>query len=385
MPVNTIFDTFTLSMVFFGIQSILTVIFALTTPVYNKKYLSLIAIGLGLEAVSIIFALLDFIWAPFVLNMLLMGGSVHIITGLLLIVGVEFDRKLIYVFFTVHTILFFYFTIISPNLEIRLLIYAIEISFIIVRMLKYYLKDVQKERDFLKVLLMLMYVGYMVLVIVRGINAVSHNGYEQTYFDLLIHHVYLYYGIMFTSIRGLVVILVVAKEFQSDLRALSYVDHLTNVDNIRSLMEKVSYELKRCRRYDKCMTLALVDLDDFKVVNDTFGHVFGDEVLIVFAHLAKKELRGIDTIGRYGGEEFLMIFPETDSSEAAKAVERIMATLSENIWSETDVNITFSTGLLQVTKEMFEYDPRTLVDMADRAMYRAKSTGKNRIVKYEEV
>jgi diguanylate cyclase (GGDEF)-like protein len=166
----------------------------------------------------------------------------------------------------------------------------------------------------------------------------------------------------------------------SILAWLSQTDPLTGITNRRGLDERLATEIQRAARFGHSLSIALIDVDDFKRVNDTYGHAAGDQVLRRLATLLVRELRTIDVIGRYGGEEFLVILPETDLDGAATAAARLLTAVRTDAhrYLGRGSNITVSIGIAA-----FERDGRTsaeLLDAADRALYQAKRRGKDQVV-----
>jgi diguanylate cyclase (GGDEF)-like protein len=109
------------------------------------------------------------------------------------------------------------------------------------------------------------------------------------------------------------------------LEEMSRRDYLTDLYNRRALMEKLDFEIKRRNRTKTSLSVVMLDLDHFKQVNDTHGHQVGDQVLVQVADLLRKTVREIDIVGRYGGEEFLVILPDCPAKEAVNVAERIRA------------------------------------------------------------
>lgn len=157
---------------------------------------------------------------------------------------------------------------------------------------------------------------------------------------------------------------------------LAMIDGLTGAFNRRYMDIAIKKELNRCARYSKALSVFIIDIDDFKIVNDTYGHVFGDTVLIELSRLMRETMREEDVVCRYGGEEFLAILPETQSSGAMILAERLLAAARE-LPLLKDRGITFSGGI--ATFPDMADDPRALIMTADRALYRAKFSGKNRV------
>lgn len=155
-------------------------------------------------------------------------------------------------------------------------------------------------------------------------------------------------------------------------------DGLTEINNHRSFQEHLERELKRAIRHKRPLSLAMLDIDDFKKVNDAYGHQTGDEILRSMTALIKKEIRATDIFSRYGGEEFTIIFPESSAGGVGDMVERIRELVSENVFDagKNKIKITISIGVScfdgggSIAKD-------ELIWKADSAMYKAKADGKN--------
>lgn len=153
-------------------------------------------------------------------------------------------------------------------------------------------------------------------------------------------------------------------------------DSLTGAANMRSFMEMAGDELDRSRRYGRPFTVAYIDIDDFKRVNDSFGHTVGNDVLRWIAEVVDKNSRTTDTLARLGGDEFAMLLPETDFASAEAFLSKIKALLSPgaagNTWS-----VTVSVGAVSFISAPGSVDE--ILGHADHLMYAAKHKGKNRI------
>ena len=163
------------------------------------------------------------------------------------------------------------------------------------------------------------------------------------------------------------------------LQKLAITDDLTKLYNVRYFYSQLDVEVDRSNRYGHPLTLLLMDIDNFKKYNDTFGHLEGDKVLIRFGELVRYCLRAIDSAYRYGGEEFTIILPETTGDEAMNVADRIRkVTEVEKMMpqAEKPVSITVSIGVTQYRKD--EKLP-TFVQRADKAMYMSKQNGRNRV------
>lgn len=172
------------------------------------------------------------------------------------------------------------------------------------------------------------------------------------------------------------------KELEEKLAHMSELvreDQLTGSLNRRGLDDIFEREADRSDRRGTPLCIAMLDLDNFKKLNDTHGHAAGDEALVHLVRIVKQTLRSIDVIARYGGEEFLIVMPETTIDEAAQAMVRVQRELTKHFFTANDQRlfITFSAGVaLRAASETQE----SLVKRADKAMYQAKTTGKNRVV-----
>ena len=160
------------------------------------------------------------------------------------------------------------------------------------------------------------------------------------------------------------------------LYALANVDGLTGLYVRRYFDLRVQEEIERARRFGTSFALVMLDLDDFKRLNDTMGHLVGDRALRGVAQLAQRQLRGVDLAARYGGEELAFLLPRTSLADAHAVAERIRAAIAGHDFG--GLRITASLGVAGWT-EAGVTDPERLVERADAALYRAKAAGKNRV------
>jgi diguanylate cyclase (GGDEF)-like protein len=157
-------------------------------------------------------------------------------------------------------------------------------------------------------------------------------------------------------------------------------DVLTGLYNRRHAMAQLDSAVHAAQRYDHPLAVCLCDLDRFKHINDTYGHPVGDDMLARFGKLLKDELRAEDIPGRYGGDEFIIVFPFVTARGAGYAVERVRRLFNEIRLSGPDgveVSTTATFGLTELTEEHKEADD--LVASADVALYEAKDAGRNRV------
>jgi two-component system cell cycle response regulator len=166
---------------------------------------------------------------------------------------------------------------------------------------------------------------------------------------------------------------------QEEMRQLAETDPLTSVYNRRALMEKLEQEMDRAARYATRLTGMMIDIDNFKQINDTHGHLVGDKVLKQLANLLKREQRSVDIVARYGGEEFVVLLPETTTGESRNFAERILKRVATHDFGETgrSVRVTISIGVASYPDERVT-DGLSLLKLADSHLYRAKNDGRNR-------
>ena len=163
------------------------------------------------------------------------------------------------------------------------------------------------------------------------------------------------------------------------LEALAHTDALTHLPNRRALITKLVAEVERVRRYNAPLTVLMIDVDHFKLVNDTYGHLAGDCVLTELALLLQRTARSVDTVARYGGEEFVIGMPETGLAGAMAFADRLRARIeshSFDVGKGRSIHITVSIGVAEFPQSKVE-TAEDLLDAADRALYRAKEAGRN--------
>jgi diguanylate cyclase (GGDEF)-like protein len=163
-------------------------------------------------------------------------------------------------------------------------------------------------------------------------------------------------------------------------RDYAYTDPTTQIPNRRCYYERLLQEISRARRTKRPLTLALLDLDYFRQINDAVGHHGGDELLKFFAQFVRENLRHEDIVCRIGGDEFGIILPETPANKARVALDRIREKLDQldiTVGGRSRITMTFSCGVSDLKPD---YLPEDLIEEADHALYSAKATGRSRIV-----
>lgn len=166
-------------------------------------------------------------------------------------------------------------------------------------------------------------------------------------------------------------------------RKNSLVDSLTNLYNRKAVFFELKRELKKSERFNHPTSVAMLDIDFFKKYNDRNGHVAGDRLLRRFGRILKKETREYDIVGRFGGEEFIIVFPETDLKTASEVAERIRKKIQETNFHGSNKmpgkKVTVSIGIAQVPPQT-KMRRDTIVKKADKNLYEAKNTGRNQVI-----
>ena len=165
---------------------------------------------------------------------------------------------------------------------------------------------------------------------------------------------------------------------------MAQLDGLTRLLNQREISRRLEEEMTRAKRYGLDLSCLMIDVDHFKIVNDKYGHQRGDQVLKKVATFLKESIRKSDVIGRYGGDEFLMVFPQTNSTNAkvaANRIRRIFAEKMRRFQKRLPIQNTLSIGISSVpAKGIKNY--RDLINQADKALYLAKASGRDTVVIY---
>jgi two-component system chemotaxis response regulator CheY len=169
-------------------------------------------------------------------------------------------------------------------------------------------------------------------------------------------------------------------ELQEKLLELTVTDPLTGLRNRRAFEKELAVQFERARRYERPLSLIIIDVDHFKSINDTWGHTAGDAVLSDVAHCIARQTRSSDLVARIGGEEFAVLLPETPLLEALQVAEKIRAAVASAPLrtGKAAIPVTISAGVANIPHSQVS-EPTELVHAADQALYRAKERGRNRV------
>lgn len=216
-----------------------------------------------------------------------------------------------------------------------------------------------------------------------NINDVEHSLASNTY------NLVFFFVLTAITLLGMIYFFIIRLNNQlskalSKVEEMAITDSLTGLYNRRFLMDKLEEEIKRSRRYSHALSILMIDIDFFKKVNDTYGHHAGDRILSDFASFLVENSRTTDTIGRYGGEEFIVILPETKPRAAvhfAENLRKMLTTKKFPIDNFIQLGITISIGVVgfsgEHAKEIRGVD--SMINSADKALYIAKKNGRNRV------
>lgn len=170
----------------------------------------------------------------------------------------------------------------------------------------------------------------------------------------------------------------------AELQRMALFDALTGLPNRRYLDEQMRRYVETIRRSNTPFSLIMLDIDEFKAINDTYGHLEGDDALRLLASVLQDSIRSTDFVARYAGDEFCICLPMTDASQAIAVAERLQRNLAEKT-RPANLRLTLSLGIFSVAGQSPQaYTPQALLSRADAALYRAKRAGKNRLVVEEE-
>lgn len=170
------------------------------------------------------------------------------------------------------------------------------------------------------------------------------------------------------------------KQLTLELEAISLTDSLTSLPNRRAFGQRINIEWQRTLRYATPLTIMMLDVDHFKRFNDDFGHQTGDDVLIQVAQLLANAVRTTDFASRYGGEEFIVILPNSTLEEAMPIAQRICDEIAQYAWPQRQVTVSIGVATYQNQEEI-----QDLIAQADMALYQAKAEGRNRVVPAESL
>lgn len=168
----------------------------------------------------------------------------------------------------------------------------------------------------------------------------------------------------------------IGEAFLGKIAEITSIDPLTKLYNRQYLFLKLKEELNRYKRYGISFSILMIDIDDFKQVNDSFGHQKGDEILSKFGNILEKTKRELDICARYGGEEFIIILPHTDIKESYIIAERLRLKMAASFNNKPGLTISIGVSNCPESSKTI----KSLIKNADEALYKSKKAGKNRVL-----
>jgi len=217
----------------------------------------------------------------------------------------------------------------------------------------------------------------LILSLIARIIILIQNPPENLYAHTEINSASLLIIFIFTFLMTAGFIMMVCQRLYYDLHQAANTDVLTHLLNRRAMMQKLEKEINHFYRSDRPFAIILIDVDFFKRVNDVYGHDGGDTVLIHLAQILQTKMRHIDSASRWGGEEFLILLPDTTLYKAQEIAERLRSYIEANP-TQSNIQITISLGIAVIRQHGNSLE--SLITAADHALYEAKRTGRNRVV-----
>jgi diguanylate cyclase (GGDEF)-like protein/PAS domain S-box-containing protein len=169
------------------------------------------------------------------------------------------------------------------------------------------------------------------------------------------------------------------KQAEKNIRKMAITDFLTGVYNQRHFYYKLEKEIDRTMRYNCIFSLILFDVDEFKNFNDKYGHLEGDNILAKVGEIVKQTIRRTDSAYRYGGDEFVILMPQTNKTKATRTAERLLDSFRHSVFITEDQDLVYKTLSIGVTEYQKGDNLKGVIDRVDKAMYKAKRAGGNRI------
>ncbi|MDF2440552.1 MAG: hypothetical protein JWN98_1536 [Abditibacteriota bacterium] len=285
---------------------------------------------------------------------------------------------------------FLYFTYVVPDMVIRIGLVSLIGALLLFACARTILAQGEPERPFSYWLTGLAFLVLALASVFRGLYMVAASGlWGQTPVGLFDHGNLQNISYIFSNLAVVVLtfgfVLMCGDKFNSNLHRLATLDSLTGSLNRGTMDLLIRKELSRSQRDGSTLSILLMDLDHFKRINDSFGHGVGDRVLQQFVTTISAHLRSHDLLGRFGGEEFIILLPNCSTAEAIVVAERIRLDTEQAtvLHEQTPVCCTVSIGI--ATHHSQETDHIALLHRADKALYVAKNQGRNRIVVADEL
>lgn len=276
-----------------------------------------------------------------------------------------------------------WFTIVDPHVGLNMFFIPMS-GLVTMLMAGYVIASVDRKLRAAEISTIVIYVLFGISQGVAGVIALMQGATaDEYYLDLYRQVNFLVHPGAFAGL-GMFTILILADDLSERQRKLAVTDQLTGVYNRRGFEEMSEKVFSLSRRNDFDVSVAVADIDHFKSINDRFGHSKGDEALVSFAETLRQAVRDEDIIGRVGGEEFVIILPNTGLEKAHVVIERIRKIVEDNPVDPTGVNISMTSSFGLAKVDPSQENINDAIEHADKALYLAKDSGRNRVEVFGE-
>jgi diguanylate cyclase (GGDEF)-like protein len=324
------------------------------------------------------------------------ANSIIVCSLMFFLIGLQrfIEKKATYainiVYLIIFSILYYYFRIIDPVFRVRVLLFSISVIIIISQSIYLLLFRTEKNkrviyRNTAIVCIFLLFLYCFRVAAAFFIYSPDNDFYSVGIVDSIIMMASQMLGIMMTFSLVLMINMRLFLDVQQfaeekelmvqELRRLANTDSLTGIYNRAKIEQILTIEVLRSRRYKHPLSIIIADIDHFKLINDTYGHNVGDVVLTGIASMMKEHVREVDTVGRWGGEEFLIVCPETTAEGAKKLAEKLRKKIERHHFKDIGIK-TVSMGIAQIEADDWDED---MLKRADKNLYKAKRSGRNRV------
>ncbi len=306
-------------------------------------------------------------------NVLLLGGVLLFHFGSRLFFGLQPGYRLWLTVLALTLPLLVWFAVVEPDFNARVLLVCLVWTSIILANARVIWR--QGQENFATRYTVIVLLLHAAVVLLRGLAILLPLPNEGLFVPTRIQTIYVVGNAIMIIAFAVGLVLLAAERLRGEFQHLAMRDSLTGAMMRRVLIDASEQELARCRRHGRSMALLMLDIDHFKAINDTHGHQMGDRVLVDFVQRISALLRRPDLLARFGGEEFVLLLPETSEEEAVAVAGRIRAAVEQP--REGLPAITVSIGV--TTNRADEERVDSLLSRADRALYQAKVEGRNRV------
>jgi diguanylate cyclase (GGDEF)-like protein len=349
----------------------------------NKTHRGLGWWTLGIAAIALGFAI-DSLWeapspgpirviAP---NILFISGLALLYDGTMRFLDQRERRGPLIALCAVFTLLIIYFSLVDSNGVVRRVIFSIAVAAISLLttqgLLTHKIRPIAASVNFLAMVFLTNGVFFIARALIPATDFLVRGDFISSSIQAASYLV----AFSATMLWTFGFVFMINQHLNAELDLQANTDELTGVFNRRHFLDLAHRELQRANRYKRPLAIVFFDIDHFKQINDTYGHAVGDQALLAFTKICKKNIRGIDLFARFGGDEFVLLMPETNCEQAHEVAKRICLTLASqsidiggNLFS-----IMASSGISTLSTEYESLD--MLLGQADKALYQAKETGR---------